>query len=95
MSLNFSTTDCVTYTLYSAGYIGGQQYVLYDQTPYDVCKIRCTNDPVCNGFIHNSVTLVCILVDSSVAIPYPTNTDFSFSRKECDYGMSEISAKLF
>ncbi|XP_056017033.1 uncharacterized protein LOC125674516 [Ostrea edulis] len=86
------SSDCVTYTLYSAGYIGSEQYAHHGRSPYDVCKIRCTNDPVCNGFIHNAVTRACILVDSSIPIPYPTNTDFSFSRKECDIGCTHYFA---
>ncbi|XP_061171095.1 uncharacterized protein LOC133180641 [Saccostrea echinata] len=82
------SADCITYTMYSSGYIGTKQYANYDPSNYTACRDRCSNDVVCNGFIHNSVTQVCRLVDSSSPAVFAENTNFSFSRKECDFGCS-------
>nr|XP_022293265.1 uncharacterized protein LOC111103929 [Crassostrea virginica]XP_022293275.1 uncharacterized protein LOC111103929 [Crassostrea virginica] len=50
----------VTYTEFSPGYIGSQQYANYDSLNYNHCEKTCTSDPLCNGFIYNSATSTAV-----------------------------------
>eukprot|EP00105_Crassostrea_gigas_P039133 XP_019923281.1 PREDICTED: uncharacterized protein LOC105329849 isoform X1 [Crassostrea gigas] len=86
------SADCVTYTVFSGGYIGRTQYANYDPSSYTECQDRCTNDPFCNGFIHNDVIMTCRLSESRKEVAYPGNASFSFSRKECSSGCTNYLA---
>ncbi|XP_034335385.2 micronemal protein 4 isoform X2 [Magallana gigas] len=86
------SADCVTYTVFSGGYIGRTQYANYDPSSYTECQDRCTNDQFCNGFIHNDVIMTCRLSESRKEVASPGNASFSFSRKECSSGCANYLA---
>ncbi|XP_065927192.1 uncharacterized protein [Magallana gigas] len=86
------SAGCVTYTVFSGGYIGRTQYANYDPSSYTECQDRCTNDPFCNGFIHNDVIMTCRLSKSRKEVAYPGNARFSFNRKECSSGCTNYLA---
>nr|XP_034335384.1 uncharacterized protein LOC105329849 [Crassostrea gigas]XP_034335385.1 uncharacterized protein LOC105329849 [Crassostrea gigas] len=86
------SADCVTYTVFSGGFIGRTQYANYDPSSYTECQDRCTNDPFCNGFIHNDVIMTCRLPESRKEVASPGNASFSFSRKECSSGCANYLA---